>query len=1287
MELAFTGDPDLTDTRISLSLDALRERIMLAITNDEPETLATYLEDGRVLVSDSWPWNDSSSQTLLHHAASLDACRCVDLLLGKGGDPYSQNDNGWPVLFSIDIYKDGKIIDVFLKHSVSLLDTDNDGWTIWHLCAFNSGTSASFMNNLFHAKPADTQAAVLIKTDRGHSPLALALGSDSDKDDSDDEDDFQLAEDNALSFITHCDNVPQFWENHGPILPIAFKFCSQKVIQRLLGLGINLDPFLPGKATPLHELGSVATPEWIKFLLSIFPDAVDCRYSDRLPLETYSDACIKAGHPPDETILKILVANNILRSLDENGLTPWEYICYSFQRSGSQRLYRSSLQSWGLVWSHYISMGAMQAYEEVSGLCGPAKLFSAFLTILSRFDQKECLSLLPPNKLQELILSSKHWKPLGEDVVRFLKQLIIGQHTDMIDILLRYDVNVHQRVDGLSAIEEACWGSRATRLCSKESGRAIIRSLLDHSNSLKLQEFTPDGSGCGLLHRIAFPGQEPQVRWLMGELVRRGVDINGIDTQIQPVQRTSPLVFHIIKDSTCYAEYLLDMQADPSVYRGHISVLWKLFALSQKKVIDLSWMRVFNFEYFFGGGKLAMFSNALHRASYRGFYNIVNFFVEKNLIRFGMKTASGLTALHFAALGGHPRIIEYLVDQGENVDTLDEQRTTPLHFAAFNGHLEAIKTLLKHGARGSISTSSWTPRIAASEAGHRGIVDLLDKELGNYNESGSELIRVRRHLNVLLRQMKEAIIFDDLENCRKIALRGCPLNAVIPVANGSTPLYLALESGRYQIARWLLGQHAITLTHCFDSSGGERTAIEYAFSAGIPSDILETLIDRYTKQGGDLIYGPDSLMVWAAKGSIGGMQVLLRYLRNHNKHWEGQHHYIKTRMLSRRAPLRSLGFCTFDEATALHVAVRIEQLAIVELLLENGADVNAMSTFGLAPIELSQSSEMISLLLRYGASRAPLSTLSLTETLSISGNGATILDNATDMINHGTLTAQDKDSLLGLDMFLEQSPDSVRCWKSLFKVRNSRNPFIYLLRSDSMFGNYLLCQPAGSRLFLDLDLHLENLDPFPWHRIGRAGFLINSFLRPTFRYFQRRFSQPTLRRWINLEPDRGWSPLCRAASVGFIDAMENCLSIGADIDFEGCSWGSALMIASACGRLESVKYLVRRGAKIDYVGRKGHVSAFSISESKAVRSWFLVERFVDQGRIAAATECETLHTDEQVGRRSGIAKIKVRLAELYYRRYGESSLAYAKRLELLKRELRGKVPYYYDGVIYNNDGE
>lgn len=376
-----------------------------------------------------------------------------------------------------------------------------------------------------------------------------------------------------------------------------------------------------------------------------------------------------------------------------------------------------------------------------------------------------------------------------------------------------------------------------------------------------------------------------------------------------------------------------------------------------------------------------------------------------------------------------------------------------------------------------------------------------------------------------------------------------------------------------------------------------------------------------------------------------------------------------------------------DVVTALHVAVFYDRVDIAQLLLEAGAHVDSTSTQGVSPIEWSGSSEMTSLLMTFGASTGPVLSMSIMEVISYWGSSIYTKAGSFKNINTAEATMhvrQRKELWLGLDALPQRFDEYGEDWRQLLAVRHLQGPLINYVRLDPKLVNHLLSFNAGHSFLLNSDLELGNLAPFPWHQIRSDAFERMHFLRNTFRPFQRRLSRPIFKQWLNLEPDQGWSPLCRAASVEFLDAMENCLSMGADIDFEGCSWGSALMIASACGKLAAVKCLDRAGAKIDYIGSSGHTSALSLTTSEVVKQWLLVGRLVEQKKMAAATECDKKHSMGQMGRRSGIAKIKVRLNELYYRRYRESSLDYLRRLERLKLEIRGRIPYYTEGVIYDD---
>lgn len=86
----------------------------------------------------------------------------------------------------------------------------------------------------------------------------------------------------------------------------------------------------------------------------------------------------------------------------------------------------------------------------------------------------------------------------------------------------------------------------------------------------------------------------------------------------------------------------------------------------------------------------------------------------------------GFTALHVACLFGHPLIVDLLLCSGSNKNALDYSGSTPLHYAAARGHQNALLLLLHSGAMISIPDNDGnTPLHLASNNGHEVCVKAL----------------------------------------------------------------------------------------------------------------------------------------------------------------------------------------------------------------------------------------------------------------------------------------------------------------------------------------------------------------------------------------------------------------------------------------------------------------------------------------------------------------------------------------------------------------------------------
>lgn len=224
---------------------------------------------------------------------------------------------------------------------------------------------------------------------------------------------------------------------------------------------------------------------------------------------------------------------------------------------------------------------------------------------------------------------------------------------------------------------------------------------------------------------------------------------------------------------------------------------------------------------------------------------------------------------------------------------------------------------------------------------------------------------------------------------------------------------------------------------------------------------------------------------------------------------------------------------------------------------------------------------------------------------------------------------------------------------------------IYYASRRKEFSSFLL--GFGSK-FVDIDV-MTYTDP------GRFMNSSPAWLNEHFSMYLRRLGLERLRSFANLHPADSWSPLCMLASMGQTLAVTNILQLGADLDFEGCPSGSALMAACSSGRLDSVKILVRHGAAISYLGKDGIRSAVDAAKNhKAILAWLLVDRFTEQRKLSDPTSAEpAADSAEAVKPWSGIVKKEWTITGIAERHVHESSKTYWFWLMTVKNDWRGKV--------------
>lgn len=894
----YTNNSFLLDSRISLSQEALVVKTLGAVRNDEADVLAQCLADDRLDKASAY-----DGGTLLHLAAKSASIEAMTLLLEAGCDPYIEDENGdLPLHIGVQNGWVVGIIKLFHKRGLSLLSRDREGRNIWHLWADDLIYSEDFLKKTYEIDPRIMAKAMSMKTREGDTPLSRVFKQHRPRG--------PVSENSvarATSLVEYCAGIPDFWKYHPPVLGLAAVWGSEEVLGCLLDAGAEPDPVESDNLTPLHQIGAYAEVGCVKMLKGLYEDACELRHKGRLPVELYLERVLKADYLTEQldTVVEETTPASLLPDL-------WEFICgllntakgifntaqgFNTSEEISEDEFDYADIDYDSIVALGVKLGAVGAYENLRNGSGLVPLFSGFL------DHHDWLKLptsyCSVDTLRSSILSTGRLVSAMESnaALRFFKVAIKDMNLPMVELLLEHGLNTHQRIDGTSAIEHVCQARNARRLCSSENGKRIISALLDHSNVDRLKDFTPDEKGLGLLHRLATHKNASEILWLIKELVRRGVDVNGLS---QGSPRRSVLVHHVNLFSFQCAEALLELGADPTLVApdtdamdaaqaatltGNVSFLNKLLAHTTATATTpgMDWTRSFSMRVELNGEWLNFAAlNSLHLASYVGEVECVQFYLDQGLVS-DVDTTSreGHTPLHFAAIRNFVQVIDFLVFRGANVMARAKDETTPLHVAAINGHLSVVKTLLRHGATESPDALAMSPRMYAAKLGHQDIAHFLQEALGPDATTQAlpgrqHASQSQRHIKLLSKALQEAITSNDRSECKRLVTSGCPINVTMPQCGGCSPLILAISTAAIEIVEWLLDNGASTVKAACQTHGAS-SAIEMAISRVQLNSTILKLTEMYFDEGGDLVFGNDYPLHHALwNNNTQGLELLLQ---------------------------------------------------------------------------------------------------------------------------------------------------------------------------------------------------------------------------------------------------------------------------------------------------------------------------------------------------------------------------------------------------------------------------
>ncbi|MFC1763186.1 ankyrin repeat domain-containing protein [Planctomycetota bacterium] len=116
----------------------------------------------------------------------------------------------------------------------------------------------------------------------------------------------------------------------------------------------------------------------------------------------------------------------------------------------------------------------------------------------------------------------------------------------------------------------------------------------------------------------------------------------------------------------------------------------------------------------------------------------------KNLLEAGeypnVADSNNVTPLMLACEANHPQVVQFLLDNGANVDYQDTQGNCPLHYAARSSSADCTKILLSLSADPSIvNYAEQTPLMIAKAKGNTGQFPILEDALFKQSMEGKDL--------------------------------------------------------------------------------------------------------------------------------------------------------------------------------------------------------------------------------------------------------------------------------------------------------------------------------------------------------------------------------------------------------------------------------------------------------------------------------------------------------------------------------------------------------------------
>ena len=317
------------------------------------------------------------------------------------------------------------------------------------------------------------------------------------------------------------------------------------------------------------------------------------------------------------------------------------------------------------------------------------------------------------------------------------------------------------------------------------------------------------------------------------------------------------------------------------------------------------------------------------------------------------------TALHEAVGKHHADVVQVLIDAGADIEKEDSTRRTPLLRACVKGCLDTVKVLVQAGAELRVAGADGdTCLIAASREGHtetvRYLVGLGQVDVDQVGGRGANtsLHRAQNHADVVqvlidagadiekensqgYTPLLFACVKGFLDTVKVLVQAGAELR--VAGADGDTCLIAASREGHTETVRYLVGLEQVDV----DQEGGPdaTTALHEAVDKN-HADVVQVLIDA----GADIekrdSVGRTPLILACVRGCLDAVKVLVQA-------------GAELRVTDSNDDTCLITVGTENNFTALLEAVGKNHAAVVQVLIDAGADIEEEDSDGCTPLVLA----------------------------------------------------------------------------------------------------------------------------------------------------------------------------------------------------------------------------------------------------------------------------------------------------------------------------------------------